>query len=129
MAAGLAYDIARWLIIIEATIGFVNGLGLTDAQYYQQDINNRSAYEVGDLDELAEDQTSATSYFDMLVTMVLGGFLMIIKMFLAVFFILPFLVTQFYVPLPLAALIQVGVYWCYYGAIAELRMNRPLREF
>lgn len=129
MAAGLAYDIARWLIIIEATIGFVNGFGLTDTQYYQQDINNKSAYEVGNLDELAEDQTSATSYFDMLVTMVLGGFLMIVKMFLAVFFILPYLVTQFHVPLPLAALIQVAVYWVYYGAIAELRMNRPLREF
>lgn len=129
MAAGLAYDIARWLIIIEATIGFVNGLGLFDDNYYQQDVNNNSAYQTGNLDELAEEQATPASYFDMLVTMVLGGFLMIVKMFLAVFFILPFLVTQFHIPLPLAALLQVGVYWVYYGAIAELRMNRPLRQF
>lgn len=129
MAASLAFNIARWLIIIEATIGFVNGMGLFDDQYYQQDINNKSAYQVGDLEELAQEQSSPTSYFDMLVTMVLGGFLMIIKMFLAVFFILPFLVMQFHIPLSLAALLQVGVYWVYYGAIAELRMNRPLREF
>ncbi|MDD2637209.1 MAG: hypothetical protein PHW82_17100 [Bacteroidales bacterium] len=129
MAAGLAYDIARWLIIIQATIGFVNGLGLFDDQYYQQDINNESAYETGSLDELAEEQTSPISYFDMLVTMVLGGFLMMIQIFLAVFFIFPTLVTQFYVPPSLASLLQVGIYWTYYGAIAELRMNRPLKSF
>lgn len=129
MAAGLAYNIARWLIIIEATIGFVNGLGLFDDNYYQQDVNNKTAYQTGNLDDLAEEQTSPVSYFDMLVSMVLGGFLMFLQVFLAVFFILPFLVMQFHIPAALAALLQVGVYWTYYGAIAELRMNRSLREF
>lgn len=129
MAAGLAYDIARWLIIIQATIGFVNGLGLFDDPYYQEDVNNKSAYETGSLDELSEDQSSPVSYFDMLVTMVLGGFLMMVYIFAAVFFILPTLITEFHVPLALAALLQVGVYWVYYGAYAELRMNRPLRQF
>lgn len=132
MAAGLAVDIVRWLIIIEATIGFVNGLGLTDTHSFQQDVNNESSYETGDLSDLAEEQSGTTggiSYFDTLVTYFVGGLIMIAYMAMAIACILPFLVSQFHIPLLLATLLQVGIYWVYYTAIIELKMKVPLRQY
>lgn len=132
MAAGLAVDIFKWLVIIQATIGLVNGLGLTDTHSFQQDVNNESSYETGDLSDLAEEQSGTTggiSYFDTLVTYLVGGLIMVAYMAIAVGCILPFLVSQFQIPLLLAAPLQVGIYWVYYTAIIELKMKVPLRQY
>lgn len=132
MAVGLAVDVFKWLIIIQATIGFVNGLGLTDTHPFQQDVNSESIYETGDLRDLAEEQSGTTggiSYFDTIATYFIGGVIMFVWIAMAIGCILPFLISQFHIPVLLAVLLQVGIYWVYYTAIFEIKTKIPLRQF
>lgn len=107
-----AWEIAKLLIIIQATIGFCNGIGLFEQSYYTTQTDEYSTYEIGNLEDFnrSTGQTGILNQFDSMVGLVAGGFMIIWKIIEAIVFIYPTLVNIFGVDASLAALGQCAIY-------------------
>jgi len=110
-----ANDITLLLLLLQASIGFVDATGLFTDNYMQVPVNNAS-YSITDLEDYSEQTNvnpniaeTALLYADF----AWDAFLIGIKIIFAVVFILPTLVTVFGVPAILATFIQAGVYYIY----------------
>lgn len=127
-----AWEIAKILIIIQATLGFISGIGLFDTMYIENPHDESAAYKVGDIDELYKVEEGASmqmGYFDMGVTFVTAGANIIFSVVKSVAFIFPMLVTVFHFPVKFAALLQVAVYLEMGYGVAQWLSNRPGRSF
>src|SRR5574344_1006327 len=109
-----AWDITFLLIVIQACIGLVNGVGLFDQTYFATQNDSTTAYTVGDISDLHDVETggevSQMSYFDLAVTFGMAGINLLFQIIQAIVFIFPTLVEQFHIPLPLAAVLQSMIY-------------------
>lgn len=126
-----AYDIAFALIILQATIGFVNGLGLFEHPYYATPENEYTKYKVEDLKDYKKiaDNPSVLDYMALSVNLLWEGFVMFLKVVFAVIVILPILIDIFGVPVGLASLIQVGIYVIYFMGWTQWKSNKGLRYY
>ena len=127
-----AYDIALFLIILQAAIGFTNELGIFDEQYYATQNNTYTNYRVSDLDEfnnLATEEAGLWDYTTMLANLAWEG----IKMFLSVIFsiviIFPKLISIFNIPAGISAFIQVAIYVVYFIGWAQWKSNKGMRMY
>ena len=126
-----AWDITLLLIVVQACIGLVNGIGLFDVTYFATQ-NDSTAYTVGDISDLHDvesgGEVSQMSYFDLAVTFSMAGINLLFKIVEAIVFILPTLVDQFKIPLPLAAVLQSMIYLQIAWGYAQWKSNRSGRS-
>ena len=126
-----AWDITLLLIVIQACIGLVNGIGLFDTTYFATQ-NDSTAYTVGDISDLHDVESggavSQMSYFDLAVTFGMAGINLLFKIIEAIVFIFPTLVNLFHIPLPLAAVMQSMIYLQVAWGYAQWKSNRSGRS-
>ena len=127
-----AWDITFLLIVIQACIGLVNGIGLFDVTYFASQNDSTTTYTIGDISDLHDVESgggvSQMSYFDLAVTFGMAGINLLFKIIEAIVFIFPTLVELFHVPLPLAAMLQSLIYLQVAWAYAQWKSNRSGRS-
>ena len=123
-----AIEISIFIMLIQASVVFVNDVGMFSTNYAASPHNAYTEYNVTQLSAGVEnpEQMGLMDWFWISVRWVFDGLFIILKMLLAVIVIFPFLVFTFHVPVPLATLIQVGVYVIYWLGYASWKSNRPL---
>lgn len=127
-----AWDITFLLIVIQACIGLVNGIGLFDVSYFATQNDTTTGFTVGDISDLHDVETggevSQMSYFDLAVTFGMAGINLLFQIVQAIVFIFPTLVEQFHVPLPLAAVLQSMIYLQVAWGYSQWKSNRSGRS-
>jgi len=127
-----AWDITFLLIVIQASIGLVNGIGLFDTNYFATQNDSTTTYTIGDISDLHDvesgGEVSQMSYFDLAVTFGMAGINLLFKIVESIVFIFPVLVEQFYIPLPLAAVLQSMIYLQVAWGYAQWKSNRSGRS-
>lgn len=128
-----ALDIAIYLIIIQATIGFVNQLGIFDEDYYANQKNPYTEYRISSSEkEFYKAQVEEPSWIDKglyLVELTIDGLFAILQIFLAVLIIFPTLINVFEVPAGLSVLMQVGIWMVYYLGWNQYRSGKSLEGY
>lgn len=111
---------------MQASIGFVNGLGIFDDDYYANVNNSYSQYEIQDLEEFQTlgEETSIVDYFSMMINLTWEGILMVLRIFFAIVIIFPTLVDTFSVPAGISGFLQVGVWVTYYLGWAQWKSGK-----
>lgn len=125
-----ATSLALLLILIQASIGFVDSTGLFTASYLDVPDNN-AKYVLLDLEEYA-GQIDEPSFIDTLSSYAdlgLEAFFIGIKVVLTVIFVLPTLITVFKIPTILATFMQVGVYYVYATWYAQYRSGKGWKAY
>ena len=120
-----ASDITLFLILLQASIGFVDATGMFDQSYMGSAVQNNATYNITDLSEYkaVEDQ----DIFDEVLLLAHWGiesFFIAIKILFAVIFIFPALIDRFNVPLILSIFIQAGIYYIYATWYAQYKSGR-----
>jgi len=127
-----AWDITFILIVVQACIGLINGIGLFDVTYFTTQNDSTTAYTVGDISNLHDvesgGEVSQMSYFDLAVTFGMAGINLLFKIVEAIVFIFPTLVNQFHIPLPLAAVLQSMIYLQVAWGYSQWKSNRSGRS-
>ena len=127
-----AWDFTLLLIVVQACIGLVNGVGLFDQTYFTTQNDSTTAYTVGDISDLHDvesgGEVSQMSYFDLVVTFGMAGINLMFNIIQAIVFIFPVLVTQFQIPLPIAAVMQSLRYMPVSYGYAQWKSNRSGRS-
>ena len=124
-----ASEITLFLIILQASIGFVDAIGLFDQSYLAVPSNNAS-YTLTDLEEYTAVQNPGI--VDELVLMAhwaIESFMIGIKVILTVVFVLPMLINTFGVPSALALFIQAGIYYIYGTWYAQYKSGRGWKAY
>lgn len=109
-----ASDLTLFLIILQASIGFVDATGLFTSHYMGAPVSNNASYTISDLNTYTVNPDPSTwgelimAAHWMVETLIIG-----VKIIFAVVFVFPTLVFVFNVPAILAAFLQVGVYYIY----------------
>lgn len=127
-----AFQIALFLMILQASVVFVNDSGIFDQNYLENSTiaeNTYSTYTLTNLSEYTGNTTTVSSwdYFTLSARWIIDGFFMIIKAFIGVVFIAYTLITIFSVPVPLAGFLQVGVYFIYYWGYMEWKSGKTTK--
>lgn len=110
-------DIVAMVLLAEAVLGGFFALGAFDEKQSSPVFVTSSLYTV----EPAIPEPSNEFDAGVAVASVLMG---LCKVGFAMVCVLPFLTTLFGIPLPVAAVIQVFIYWMYSRALTEIR-TRP----
>ena len=109
------YEIVLLLIVAQASIGFVNSLGMfTDTAYMQPD-NPAAHWTIDNASEFRSDTASmgVGDYVQQVTGMIFIGLTMMWDILGAIVFIYPALVKVFMMPPALAMLLQSGIYFIY----------------
>ncbi len=128
-----AWEIAKFLIIIQATIGLMNGMGYfgDSGTYFPTQNDSTTQYTVGDISEFNPATSGGVTqmgYFDMAVTLVTAGtnlLLVVLKAIAGVYFTLT---EVFCVPEPVALVFQVVIYLEVLYGVAQWLANRSGRS-
>jgi len=121
-----ASEITLLLILMQASIGFVDATGLFTAHYLEVPSNNAS-YTLTDLNAYAtaETQTNPIDEIMLFAHWAWEAFFIGIKILLTVIFVLPTLISVFNVPTALALFIQAGIYYIYATWYAQYKSGKP----
>ena len=95
-----ASEITLMIILLQASIGFVDAVGIFSEHYFDVPENNAS-YTLTDLDSYAsvtEDKSDLNSQIDLYLNWAWESFFIGLKVIFAVIFVLPTLVFAFGVP-------------------------------
>jgi len=120
-----ASELTLFIILLQASIGFVDATGMFDAHYLSVPANN-ATYTIEDLNSYTAVQDQ--SIFDEVMLLAHWGieaFFIGIKIIFAVIFVLPTLVNVFGIPAILATFVQVGVYYVYAVFYAQYKSGKP----
>ncbi len=124
-----ATEIALVLIILQAAIGFVDGVGMFDKTYVSPAPNN-ATYSVSDLS--VYENVGDNDIFSMAsagIDMFIGTFLIGIKIIFSIILIFPTLVDRFNVPVVLSVFIQAGIYFVYATWYAQYRSGKGWTQY
>ena len=123
-----AYQIALYLIILQASIGLVNDLGVFSHNYASTPTNEYISWNVSQIGGAYGNQTEP-SVWDMMVVaarMIWESLIALLKILLAVVVIYPILVNVFMIPPQISGLIQVGIYVVYGIALVQFKTGRNI---
>lgn len=117
-----AAEITLILILVQASIGFVDSIGMFSA-HYMGDTSNNASYTITDLQAY---QTTGDITDELLLAAhwIWEGFFIGIKIVLAVIFIFPTLISKFNVPIELSLFIQAGIYFIYASFYAQYKSGK-----
>lgn len=122
-----AYELALFLLILNATIGMVDSIGIFEAATIVDDPNIR----IDDMQNIKINDEGIIEYDEDISLLaaaktMLGVFVMGI---LGVVFVAPVLMSKFGVPLVLVAVLQVGIYLIYAAGIYQLITGRSIKNY
>ncbi len=117
-----AAEITLLLILLQASIGFVDATGLFTA-HYMGDTSNNASYTITNLNQY---QTSGDITDELLLAAhwIWEGFFIGIKIVFTVIFVFPTLIDKFHVPLELSLFIQAGIYFIYASFYAQYKSGK-----
>lgn len=121
-----ASEITLFIILVQASIGFVDASGMF-SQHFMSVPENNASYTLTDLNSYAsqtEQDNSIQSQIDLYINWAWESFFIGIKVLLAVVFVLPTLINVFGVPGILATFIQVGIYYVYSTWYSQYKSGR-----
>ena len=116
-----AGDITLMLILLQASIGFVNTLHVFDDDYIATPSNSPMNYRIVNLTDyqasVDSDEPSPTAVLSLGLSWLWEGFVIGVKILLTVVVVFPTLVADpprgFGIPDALAVFLQIGIYFCY----------------
>lgn len=124
-----ASEITLILIFLQASIGFVDGIGLFDNSYMGT-VSNNASYTITDLEEYTKtqditiwDEIYMASYW------LIESFIIGIKIVFTVVFVFPTLVSTFQVPTVLSVFLQAGIYYVYALWFAQFRSGKGYKQY
>lgn len=126
-----ASEITLAIIMLQASIGFVDASGLFTEHYLGVPQNN-ATYTLTDLEKYSEqtkDEESLISVIDLYANWAWEAFIIGVKIVGAVVFVLPTLITKFHVEPILAAFLQVGVYYIYATWYSQYKSGRGWKYY
>jgi hypothetical protein len=125
-----ATDITLFLILLQASIGFVNATDIFSTDYIATQTNQYS-YTVQSLADYNKVTAAPTAgdYITTLATWGWQAFFIGIQIVFAVVLIFPSLVTVFHVPMILSAFMQVGIYYVYALWYAQYKSGKGFKMY
>jgi len=114
--AGILWKLVFFLIMIQMSIGYVNGLGVFGANLAATPANEYTTYTLAAANSSFSHMSSGLWIMDVVtggLTMVWMAFSVLWSMASAIFLIYPTLVNTFGVPASLSLIIQCGIYIVY----------------
>ena len=125
-------EIALFLIILNATIGFVADIPLFPEQYITTPQNDYMSYNISSLSESIGDVSEDPGFIDYAkfsITWAWEGFKMLLKIIFSIVVIYPAMVEVFHVPPALAALLNVGVIVIYILGIIQWKSGKSFKNY
>lgn len=130
-----AWQIAKILILIQLCVGVVNGiLVLYDLDsvasphpYYTTINDSNTQFVIGDLDDLnqtTDEGFTGMNSFDLGISMVTSGWMLVWSILGSMVSIFPLLVDTFHCPPLLAGIFQTGIYLEVLYGVAQWRSGR-----
>ena len=110
------YDLVLLMVVAQAAIGFVNGVGMFTDPVYTQPDNAVAHWNIANSTDLgaSNDVMAAESYnSDITLEMAFAAIGMIGDIFGAILFVYPALITTFMMPPLLAGVLQAAIYFIY----------------
>ena len=124
-----ASDITLFLILLQASIGFVDATGMF-TEHYMDVPSNDADYTLDDLGEYSAPTDPGILDEIMLAAhWMVESFLIGIKILFTVIFVFPTLVTTFGVPIALSVFIQAGIYYVYASWYAQFKSGRGWKQY
>ena len=125
-----ASEITLFIIVLQASIGFVDATGMF-TEHYLEIPSNSANYEISDLNTYASETSEPTLISEIMLgaEWVIESFFIGLKIIMAVVFVLPTLVNTFQVPLILSAFIQVGVYYIYATWYSQYKSGKGWKQY
>lgn len=123
-----ASEITLLLIILQASIGFVDSINLFDAQYVG-DVSNNASYTISDLSQYEVSTNSPIDELLLAAHWIWEGFFIGIKIIFTVVFVFPALVNTFHVPIELSLFIQAGIYYVYATWYSQFKSGKGWTQF
>lgn len=123
-----AIEISLFIIMIQASVVFVNSAGLFSNTYAASPQNTYTEYNISQLSAGTEDPNNL-DLIDMVwmgIRWIIDGFFVLLKVLLAIVLIWPWMVFEFHVPAEIATFLQVGIYVIYWLGYASWKSGRPL---
>lgn len=114
--SGMLVKIVVFLIFLQMSIGFVNGMGIFTTAAVVNQTNEYTGYTLTSAEAAYAGQTTGLNVADAITNgwaMIWTAWTVIWGMLSAVFVIYPVLVNQFHVPVELSILLQCGIYILY----------------
>ena len=124
-----ASEITLFLILLQASVGFVDATGMFSEHYIDVPSNNAS-YTIQDLSEYSGSATPSIVDEIMLVAhWMIEGFFIGIKIIFTIVFVFPTLVSVFNIPAVLSIFIQTGVYYVYAIWYAQFKSGKGWKQY
>ena len=123
-----AIEISLFLIMIQASVVFVNDSGMFASTFAASPHNTYTLYNTSQLTAGIEDPNNLglLDWFWISVRWIFDSLFIILKVLLGVVVILPWLIYVFHIPAIFAIFMQVGIYVIYWLGYASWKSNRPL---
>lgn len=117
-----AAEITLLLILAQASLGFVDSIGMFSA-HYVTGVSNNASYTISDLNQY---QTSGSVTDELLLAAhwIWEGFFIGINIILTVIFVFPMLIGKFNIPIELSIFIQAGIYFVYASFYAQYKSGK-----
>ncbi len=124
-----ATEIALALILLQASIGFVDAVGMFDTTYVAT-VRNNASYNLTHLSSYENvNENDIFAQAAALADMFIGTFLIGLKMVFSVIIIFPTLITRFHIPLEISVFIQAGIYYVYATWYAQYRSGKGWTQY
>jgi len=130
-----ALDIAIALVLLQASIGFINGLHIfdqgTDVIYYENDTARYREYNITSLEGAVKD-VGETSVWDNIlggIGLVGSAVTLMYQMFVTVIFIYPALAHNFGVPAGISTVLQAAIWFTYALGIFQILTGRSTKLY
>lgn len=132
-----AFDIALFIILLEATIGFSNALGIWEENYYQAPNNTYTNYKVADLNTYNNATVvSEPALIDRfvkgasdLIGSIAVGLWGLFTIIFSIIYIYPELIKLFGIPSALGTFMQVGIYVIYLVGLYQWKSNKGVDNY
>jgi hypothetical protein len=124
-----AYEIALYLIILQASIGLVNSIGVFEHNYVPTPENEYITWDISHIGAAYGNQTQPSIWDAMVMAarMAWEALIGLLKVLLAVVIIYPTLVNVFMINPAISGLIQVAIYVVYGIAIIQFKTGKNIR--
>lgn len=114
-----ALEITIFIVLLSASIGFLNAMNAFDNPYVESDSSQYSMWSVSNLSSFDNQNPSILDQAGMLLNFAIMAITWVITIVLTIIVIFPTLVNTFHIPMALSALLQVGVWMVYVIGIVQ----------
>ena len=125
-----AFEIALFLIVVQASIGFFNSIDAFDTDYYNTP-QNQYNYEVSDLAAYSNITRTIPllDYMIMTATWMWDTLFIMLDIVFSVVIIFPIVINTFNIPVVLSVFMQVGIYVVYATGYIQWKSGKGLKYF